>query len=308
MLVVTGASGLLGASLLFRAMEVGRDVTGICCQHPLIGTGATLVNLDLTDRDATQRALVRLSPSSVIHCAAATNVDWCEDHPEEAQRINVEASAFLAGLAAELGAEFMYVSTDAVFDGKQGRYRESDSPDPVNTYARTKLQGEEQVLRSNPSSLIARVNMYGWNAQNKQSLAEWVLGRLQEGKDVPGFTDVFFNPILVEDLSDVLLAMLDRRLTGLYHVVGGERVSKYHFAGQVAEMFGFPAQRVRAASVEDGTLRAARPRDTSLNTTKIRSELGRDMPDVASGLRKFKELSDRGYPARLKSYLSGVTQ
>src|SRR5262249_10037439 len=157
-------------------------------------------------------------PAQIVHCAALTNVDWCEDHPEEANRMNAESSGYLAQLALDIGAHFVHVSTDAVFDGKRMNYVETDQPAPLNVYGYSNQRWEQEVLGRNPSAVVARVNVYGWNAQNKLSLAEWILDQLTKGKSVPGFTDVFFTPILVNDLADVLFAALDRGLSGIYHI------------------------------------------------------------------------------------------
>jgi dTDP-4-dehydrorhamnose reductase len=252
--------------------------------------------------------VVRVKPDSIIHCAAATNVDWCEDHPQETELVNVGASSHLAAIASQLSARFLYVSTDSVFEGKQGNYTEADEPAPLNIYAKSKLCGEQEVLRRCPSALIARVNSYGWNAQDKPSLAEWILGQLAAGKQVRGFTDVHFCPLLANDLAEILLAMLDRGLSGLYHVVGSERASKYEFARRVAMTFGFELERIVPTQLAEAKLRAARPLDVSLNTGKVRLALGRSMPDVESGLGRFRTLGEQGYPQRLKSYLTGAAE
>jgi dTDP-4-dehydrorhamnose reductase len=259
------------------------------------------------DASATAKLVTAIRPTHIIHCAAATNIDWCEEHPAQAEQVNAQASAFLAGLACEFKAQFVYISTDAVFDGKQGNYSESDEPAPLNAYARSKLQGEQEVLRLCPSALVARVNIYGWNGQNKLSLAEWILEQLAAGKQVPGFTDVHFTPMLANDLAEVLLAMLDRKLVGLYHVVGSERVSKFEFARRVAAVFGFDPERVLPTRAAEAGLRAVRPPDISLNSGKVTVDLGRAMPDLDSGLRRFRALRDAGYPLQLKSYLTGAS-
>ncbi len=308
MIVVTGASGLLGASVLLQAGDLGRQVVGLCHRHPLRVPGARVSSVDLTDRRTARAMIEGLQPQSIIHSAAATNVDWCEDHPQETEQINVRAPSFLAEIAQDLNARFVHISTDSVLDGARGNYSETDKPAPLNVYAKSKLCGEQEVLRHHPLALIVRVNIYGWNAQNKQSLAEWVLQRLAEGKQVPGFTDVHFSPMLVNDLAGILLAMLDRGLTGLYHVVGSERISKYEFAGRVATTFGFERGRVVPTRLAEANLRAPRPRDVSLSTEKIRLALGRPMPDVDSGLRRFRALRESGYPKQLKSYLTGAAE
>jgi dTDP-4-dehydrorhamnose reductase len=303
MLVVTGASGLLGASLMRSAVELGWETLGLCHQHVIRDPAIQIASVDLTDDSATRKLLFDLRPDAIVHCAAATGVDWCEDNPQQAEAINVQASATLAEIASNLHARFLYVSTDAIFGGNKGDYVETDEPAPLNVYARTKLAGEREVLRRHPAAIVARVNIYGWNAQHKESLAEWVLRRLEEGRDVPGFMDVFFTPILVNDLVPVLFAMLQHELAGVYHVAGSERISKFEFARGVATAFGFDPARVTACQVQDMNLRAARPLDISLNTGKIKLALDRSMPDIGSGLDRFRELRDRQYPQQLKSYL-----
>jgi dTDP-4-dehydrorhamnose reductase len=308
MLVVTGASGLLGANLLLTANKLGYETAGITHRHMVRMPGVAVLSADLTDEAATRKLISGLRPTSIIHCAAATNVDWCEDNPEEAEKINVEASRWLAEMAYQLKAHFVYISTDSVFDGERGDYREEDEPAPVNWYAQSKLLGERAVLDSNPSALVARVNIYGWNVQNKQSLAEWVLERLRAGDVVPGFTDVSFSPILVNDLSEQLLVMLQSKLTGTYHVTGSERVSKYEFARRIAAAFGFDSAQVQPTQLSQAGLRARRPLDVSLNTGKVSGVLGYEMPDVDAGLRRFRALQDSGYVDEIKSYFGDTAQ
>lgn len=306
MMVVTGASGLLGASLVLRARNLGLDVAGLYHCHALQVPGIKMHRVDLVDDVATRGLLRELRPEVIIHCAAATNVDWCEAHPRETEKLNVRSASLLAEIASESGARLVYISTDAVFDGRQGDYSESDEPAPINVYAQSKLAGENAVRELQDSALIVRVNIYGWNAQEKLSLGEWFLQQLAMEERVPGFTDVTFCPMLVNDLADVLLQMLDRRLSGTYHVTGSERISKYEFGRSVAGIFGLDPARVVPVRVAEVRLKAPRPLDISLNTEKVCRALGIRMPDVEAGLRRFHALQSEGYPLQLKSYLVGA--
>ncbi len=308
MILVTGASGLLGSKVVSHALDINHQVAGISHSYSWPVPGADTCNLDLRDFAATRRLVESLKPSTIIHCAAATNVDWCEENPAEADCLNVQVSIFLAQIAAELGAHFVQISTDSVFDGERGNYSESDTPAPLNVYARTKLLAEREVRRVHPSPLIVRVTFYGWNIQNKQSLAEWILDGLTAGKKVPGFTDVHFCPILANDLAETLLSMVDRGCDGIYNAVGSERTSKYDFARRLAVVFGLDADQIVPVSIKDAVLRASRPRDTSLTTKKIVRELGQAMPDVESGLRKFRELRERECARTLQSCFSGAAR
>lgn len=306
MIVVTGASGLLGASMVMLARDLNREVVGVCHRNLLRIPGTRTCGVDLTNRQAMRSLLAPLQPENIIHCAAITNVDWCEEHPEEAEQVNGRASSYLAELARELNAGFVYISTDSVFDGKSGNYSENEPPAPQSVYAKSKLRGEQEVLRRHSSPLIVRVNIYGWNAQPKQSLAEWVLDEVRAGRRVHGFDDVYFCPMLVNDVAEVLLTMLDRGLSGIYHVAGSERISKYEFAKRVTRTFSLGTDCVVPMSIVQAHLRAVRPLDPSLNTEKVRTALGRPMPDVDAGLRRFRALDESGYRNQIKNFLFGV--
>jgi dTDP-4-dehydrorhamnose reductase len=217
--------------------------------------------------------------------------------------VNVQASSFVAEIAQELNARIVYISTDSVFDGKRGNYSETDPPAPLSVYANSKLRGEREVLRRHSSPLIVRVTIYGWSAQSKPSFAEWILDEIAAGRQVRGFSDVYFCPLLANDLAEALLTMLDGGLSGIYHAVGSERISKYDFAKRVAGMFNLGTDDVVPVSILAARLRAPRPIDPSLNTAKIRASLGRPMPDVDAGLRRFLELSENGYSDQIKSFL-----
>ena len=168
MLLVTGASGLLGASVLLRARDMGQEVAGVSRRHALQVPGTVAHCVDLADQAATRRIIEHLQPTSVIHCAAATNVDWCEDHPEQAHRINTLASSFLAALARELGCRFLHVSTDCVFDGTKGSpYTEDDRTNPLNVYGRSKYEGDLRVLNSKASAIVLRTAWLGYLSRNR---------------------------------------------------------------------------------------------------------------------------------------------
>ncbi|WP_420126708.1 SDR family oxidoreductase [Longimicrobium sp.] len=299
--VVTGASGLLGATVTLLARERGMRVTALYGTHPFHAEGVDARRLELADEGAVAGLLDEVRPRWVVHCAAATGVDWCETHPDEALRINADASGALARAAAGAGAQVAYVSTDSVFDGERGGYTEDDAPAPLNAYAHSKLMGEVRVREALPGALLLRTNLYGWNAQPKQSLAEWVLARLEAGAPFPGFTDLVFAPLLTNDLAAIILEMLERGMAGTWHLAAADAYSKYDFARAVAEVFGHDPALVTPTRSDDGGLRARRPRNTSLDAGRAAAALGRPMPSVREGLERFRALREGGYVNLLKA-------
>jgi dTDP-4-dehydrorhamnose reductase len=194
----------------------------------------------------------------------------------------------------------VYVSTDAVYPGTRGGYGEDDETGPVNEYARSKLRGEDAVRAAGPRHLVVRANLFGWNAQPKQSLAEWVLARLEAGDDVPGFTDVWFNPLEAGTLAETLLDLAAGPRRGTVNAGAADRVSKHDFARTVAEVFGHDPARVRAASAAEVAFRAPRPRDTSMDVSRLAAWLGRTPPTVRAGVERFRRQRDGGFLDRLK--------
>jgi dTDP-4-dehydrorhamnose reductase len=299
---ITGASGVLGMALALEAQTRGYDVTALYRSTPIAIPHVSCVAVDLVDERQTLKLLEELRPDLIIQAAAEVRVDWCEEHPAEATRANVDTSATLADFATRAGAHLLYVSTDSVFEGKGSNYKESDPVAPVNIYATTKLRGETEVLRRHPTAIVARTNFYGWTGRHKLGLVDWILQQLAGGRELPGFTDAIFSPLLVNDLAVALLDLAAYDVSGVFHVVGPEAISKYEFAVRVARRFSYDPDLVRPTRTADVPMKALRPLNTTLDTSKLRSLLGHALPDVAAGLRRFAELRARAYQDMLNSY------
>lgn len=300
-ILITGASGLLG---LNTALEAAKDhnVVGQVNSHLLRTDAFATVQADLLAPGAFERLLDRTQPEWVIHCAALANVDACETDPLQARQLNSEVPRQLAELVARGGARLLHVSTDAVFDGQRGEYTEVDAPNPLGIYAQSKLDGERGVLVANPQAIVARVNLFGWSLSGKRSLAEFFFNKLSAGEPCMGFTDVFFCPMLANDLGWIFLKMLDAGLSGLYHTVGSECISKYEFGLRIARRFGLDESLIAPKSVYEGGLKAARSPNLTLRTDKLVEALGASLPGLSTGMEKFYTLYQQGYPQKLKGF------
>jgi dTDP-4-dehydrorhamnose reductase len=301
-LLITGASGLLGANLVLgTAREY--QVTAICHTKTIRYDDVQVMTADLSERETAIALIQRCSPEWVIHCAAETNVDRCQEDPALAFKMNRDMARWIAQATRSSGAYLIHVSTDAVFGGRGEGYVEGDDPQPINVYGQSKLEGERAVLDEDPEAVIVRTNFYGWNAKNKSSLAEWFLSHLERKEPCPGFTDVYVKLMLVNQLIDIFLRILERELSGIFHVVGGDCVSKYAFGVRLAQVFGLESDLIEPASVDEGEVKAPRSRNLCLDTTKIESTLGMRMPSLDSGIHQFNELRQNGYEKRIKSLI-----
>ncbi len=295
---VTGGSGLLGSNIVMAAKS-RFEVWASYYRNQVEMSGARFLQMDLTDKSQLG-SIQQFNPDLIIHCAALTNIDVCEDDPAEAYRQNVLATRNVAELANQTEAYLIHISTDAVFDGERGNYRETDEPNPISVYGQTKLRAEQELLSIHPSSAVVRTNIYGWNKLDKFSLAEWMLSKLENSEELPAFSDVIYSPLLVNDLVVRLFALYDNMFSGILHLAGGQSCSKMDFANVVAEVFERDKHLIKETSVNDVNLRAPRGRNISLDVSRAQDVLNTSLPNVREGLVEMKQLRERGYVEALK--------
>ena len=299
-ILVTGASGLLGLNFCLK-MAKSHDITGIIHRNALKDVPFRCVQTDLTEPNILQGLIADYQPQFVLNCAAMADVEACERHPEQAKRINAEMPGELASICEEKKIKMVHISTDAVFDGRKGNYCEEDEPNPLSVYASSKLAGEKNVMLINTQALVVRTNFYGFSISGRHSLAEFFLKHLLKRKEVNGFVDVIFCPLYVADLTETLMQMVYKNLSGLYHVVSPECLSKYEFGVNIAKIFGCDPALVRPSSIAQSGLTAPRPPRLDLNIGKLQSE--KIVPPAqAEGLEHFYQDYQAGLPERIKSY------
>lgn len=301
-LLVTGASGLLGLNLSMFATQQGHTVTGLVHSRVLRDVPFAVRKVDLMQTDLALDVIESAQPDAIIHCAAIASINAAEMQPELAMLLNAEAPGHLAEAAARWDVPFVHISTDAVFDGQRGGYLETDPTKPLSVYARTKLAGEEAVSAANPAAIIARTVFYGWSLSGQRSLAEFFVTSLAAGQPLKGFTDTLFCPLYVEDLASLLLEMLAAGLTGTYHVVSPDRLSKYDFGVRIAKRFGLNPDLITPIKTADIDRGAARSLNLTLNPDKLRTALGHDLPTVVEGLDRFYARWQEEYPQKLQAF------
>lgn len=300
-ILVTGASGLLGLNLCLANWD-SHTLLGLD-RGKLANTPFELIRADLDDPAAASRLIETIKPDAIIHTAALANLEKCEADPQTAHFLNAEVPGLLSESCAKNSIQLIHISTDAVFDGtKTGIYTETDTPNPLGVYSATKLQGEINAVSANPRAVVARVNFFGWSLSGTRSLSEFFYNKLSAGEQCNGFTDVYFCPLFVGDLAATLMRMLDKGLSGLYHVVGSEALSKYDFGQRIARQFGFDPALVLPKSVEESGLIAKRSHNLRLSVHKLSTDLGQSIPGVSTGIEQFYTQAQRGYPQKMRSY------
>ena len=300
-LLIIGASGLLGINLALEAMRE-HEIIGVD-RGKLKSAPFQVLQADLFHRDTIGSILESIQPDWLINCAALANLEECEQYPEHARLLNTDMPGQLAKICARQRIRFVHISTDAVFDGeKKGLYTEEEEPNPLGTYSQTKLQGERAVQSVNSEAIIARVNFYGWSLNGTRSLGELFVNNLSAGKQMNGFTDVVFCPMFVNHTTRILLSMLQKGLSGLYHVVGPLPMSKYQFGIEIARKFGFRESQINPKSVLSSELTARRAHNLRLSIHKLSTDLAYEIPRFSTGLDEFYTQYQQGYPQKIRSY------
>ena len=295
---ITGGSGLLGSNIAKMAISKF-DVYASYNNHKVSMENVSFCQIDLAKKEE-YSLIEQIKPHLIINCAALTNIDYCEEYENRAYEQNVLTSCNIAELARQIGAYLIHISTDTVFDGMHGCYKEDDVPRPINVYGRTKLEAERKVLSIYPSSCIIRTNFYGWNKRDKFSFAEWMLSKLANNEELPAFEDVYFSPILVNDLVKILFKLHEKKFHGILHIAGSDFCSKLNFAYMLSEVFAFDRNLIKPISVHELKLTAPRGENISLDVSKAEELLEAPLPKVREGLKKMRKLQEEGYVEDLK--------
>lgn len=297
-MLITGVSGLLGNNIA-RFFRDDYEILGFYHSHPVFIDGIQLKSVNLLSKEDVTKSIKDFEPDVLIHCASLTDVDFCETEKELTKNVNVLGTRTVAESILKSLCKLVYISTDLVYDGKKGNYSENDPVNPLNYYGLSKLEGEQEVLRK-PNALVLRTNIFGWNIQNKLSLAEWILQDLSAKKSIAGFQDVTFSSIYTFDLAKLLALAIEHDLRGIYNCGSSSPLSKYEFALQIAERFNLDKSLVKPGSVNDFHFKAKRAKKLSLDLTKLTKDLNIVPPKVTESLDNFYRDFQKGLPQKIK--------
>lgn len=289
-LLVTGGTGLLGKGLE-ETMPSGWRVLSVHQRdYEVSGSKAEHWVLDIRDKRAVDRLFARKSFDAVVHAAGIASVDYVERHYAESLESNIVGTLNVTSAARRAGVHLIYISTNAVFNGKKAPYRENDPVSPVNKYGGLKVECERLVQETLSRWTILRpILMYGWNhSVCRPNPATWIHEKLLRGETVSMVDDVWENPLYNISCGQALWAAVRKRPKGIVHLAGADRVNRFQFAKQVARAFDLDASLVKAASSRDFPGLAPRPRDTTFVTARMEKELGIKPLGLEDGLRAMR--------------------
>ncbi len=268
-ILLTGASGQLGAYLIDRLRIGGHEPIAWSGTETGTRSGVPLRPIDLTDPGATARALDEAGPEAIIHAAALSAAEAVRLDPARAQALNVEATRRIAGWAADRGRRLVFTSTDLVFSGSRAWNREDDPAEPVLAYGRTKRQAEPAVLAV-PGGVVARICLlFGPSRSGRASFFDRAIGAIRRGEPQAFFEDEHRTPLDLATAARILARLAASDEAGLFHVAGAERVSRFELMRRSAAALGLDPGLVRANRRADMIAAEPRPADVSLDSGKL---------------------------------------
>jgi dTDP-4-dehydrorhamnose reductase len=297
-ILITGGSGLLALNWAATIRNRCAVVLGLH-ERSVTLPGVDAQKIDLESADAIARTIEASRFDLVIHTAGFTNVEECEARPDLAQHVNVTLAANVAKACAETGIPLAHISTDHLFSGAESLVDETCPIAPQNVYGRTKAEAERQVLETNPRALVIRTNFYGWGSSYRRSFSDTILGALRSGKEIALFKDVFYTPILIDVLAETVLDLVQLEASGIYHVVGDERLSKHEFGLRMAEAFGLEAALIKPVLMANQASLVKRPFDMSLSNQKACGVLGRALGGVNKQIARLCQQEQNGLAQEL---------
>lgn len=289
---ITGANGLLGQNAVRQFTAAGYDVTAAgrgSCRLPQGDIPFRYISLDNTHRDEVWAAVVDVAPEVIVHAAAMSQPDACELNRAECDDCNVNATRYFTEAATAVNARMIYISTDFIFNGEDGPYKETDQPAPVNYYGQSKWEGEQIVLQSSVRWAIVRTVLVYGNilSGTRSNIVTWVKENLEKEKPIKVVSDQLRTPTYVEDLVGGIQLIIEKNAEGIYHISGKQVLTPYDMAVCVAGYFGLDKTLMEKVDAAVFTQPARRPLKTGFIIDKAEKELGYSPIGFMEGIRSM---------------------
>jgi len=287
--VITGVNGFIGSYLTRILLSRYKDVgTGKGeCRLDLNHDNFRYKSLDFTNEKEVVEVFASCNPEIIVHAGALSKPDDCEQNKDLAYHTNVTATGYLLREAARRGSFFIFLSTDFIFSGEEGMYREDDPAAPVNYYGQTKLEAEA-LVKDYPFDwcIVRTVLVYGHPQGGRDNILTMVAGGLKEGRRLKIFGDQERTPTYVEDLAQGLKSIIDKRAAGIYHISGEEVRTPYQMAIEAADYLDLDKNLIEKVNEQTFHQPARRPLKTGFNLAKAKRELAYRPTSFAEGLKK----------------------
>ncbi|MBE0570249.1 MAG: dTDP-4-dehydrorhamnose reductase [Ignavibacteriaceae bacterium] len=293
-ILITGSNGMLGQrAVQFYSSNKNIELLATSFEEKSVVDSVEYLSSDIKNRDSIKKIIHDYCPDFIVHTAAFTNVDLSEKLREDAWKINVKGVEYIAEAARVIDAHIIHISTDYIFDGKNGPYDENSTPDPVGYYGRTKLASENTLKISGTFFTILRTNvLYGIAPNSRPDFVRWVINSLRNNETIRIVKDQINNPTFIDDLVQGINKIIEFRKTGVYNIGGKEFLSRYDFTMRIAEFFNLNKNLISPIITEELKQPARRPLKSGLLILKAETELGYKPHTITESLAAMKKELD----------------
>ena len=282
-ILVTGSAGLIGTQIVKDLLDNHKQVYS--CYNKTKPELGIITHLDLTKKDDIVNTMNRIKPDVVIHLGAMTDVELCETETELAKKINTDATEILALESEKYNTFFVYMSTDYVFDGKVGMKKENDKTNPINFYGKSKLDGERVFKKITTPNVIVRTSTPFGLHSKKISFPIWVKKNLELEKEISVVVNQYTSPSYVPNISKMIIEIIERKITGIIHLAGATKISRYDFAVQISKIINANKQFLKLIKMDQMDWKAQRPADSSLSVSKANKILKNKPEKIEDSLK-----------------------
>ena len=282
-ILVTGSAGLIGTQIVKDLLDNHKQVYS--CYNKTKPELGIITHLDLTKKDDIVNTMNRIKPDVVIHLGAMTDVELCETETELAKKINTDATEILALESEKYNTFFVYMSTDYVFDGKVGMKKENDKTNPINFYGKSKLDGERVFKKITTPNVIVRTSTPFGIHSKKISFPIWVKKNLELEKEISVVVNQYTSPSYVPNISKMIIEIMERKITGIIHLAGATKISRYDFAVQISKIINVNKQFLKLTKMNQMDWKAQRPADSSLSVSKANKILKNKPEKIEDSLK-----------------------
>jgi dTDP-4-dehydrorhamnose reductase len=293
--VIFGGTGLLGTNWILNNHSEKNFVVSSHKRNLVLDNVCIFKEKKLTEKRI-NLILDEVNPKKIINLIGMTSIEDCEKNQENAFFTNVDIPKFIARAALERSIKFIHFSTDHLFDGKKELYTEECVTSPLNFYGKTKALAEENILKENSSSLIIRSNFYCWGPRHRKSFSDFIYENLLANISIKLFKDIFYTPIKAKELIRIALMLENTDARGIYNIASSERITKYDFGLQLAEIFNLKKNLLIASSINSRKDLVLRPKSMCLSNSKLKSKLNISINSLKESLIDLKlELGSKYY-------------
>lgn len=285
---VLGGSSLIGIEFIKKSKNEGHQVFSTYNKSNLISNNQSTIKFCYPDDFKKIKEIIFTEkPDVIINFIGITNLEYCENNKEEVYKLNVDFPKKISEISDEINSKFVHISSDSVFSGKKGNYKEEDKTDPINYYGYTKSISEKEVLRYQNNIIIRTAAVY--DLKFKSNFLDFLFQKLLKNEKIQVYNDIKSTPILIDDLVRILLEIIEQNKSGIYHIVGNECFSKFEFAKEIAKKMGFSEKLLISVSQKMKKQKIVRPENSCLNNDKIKETIKTKFSSLSENIEKIKE-------------------